>query len=106
MPTAFETRNMGVTLEVEPKVSKTGDIITLNLVPQRVDLFGLDFFDAGTAPNGKKVQLSQPQFLTTKDTTTISVKSGEHLLIGVHPLVKPAHYIEVFIVQAIATPIK
>ena len=106
MPSAFETRNMGVTLEVEPTVSKAGDTISLNLVPQRVDLLGLDYFDAGMAPNGQKIQISQPQFLTTKDTVTISVKSGEHLLVGVHPLVKPADYIEVFIVQAIATPIK
>jgi general secretion pathway protein D len=39
-PTSFETRNTGVTLEVEPQVSSDGATIDLNLVPQVVEFEG------------------------------------------------------------------
>ncbi len=39
-PTAFETRNTGVTLEVEPVVGPDGYTIDLNLVPQVVEFEG------------------------------------------------------------------
>jgi general secretion pathway protein D len=39
-PTAFETRNTGVTLEVEPVVGPDGLTIDLNLVPQVVEFEG------------------------------------------------------------------
>ena len=39
-PTAFETRNTGVTLEVEPVVGPDGVTIDLNLVPQVVEFEG------------------------------------------------------------------
>src|SRR5438445_514524 len=39
-PTAFETRNTGVTLEVEPVVGPDGVTIDLNLVPQVVEFDG------------------------------------------------------------------
>src|SRR6266852_7370842 len=40
-PTKFDTRNTGVTLEVEPVVGADGAIIDLNLVPQVVEFEGL-----------------------------------------------------------------
>ena len=39
-PTAFETRNTGVTLEVEPVVGSDGQTIDLNLAPQVVEFDG------------------------------------------------------------------
>src|SRR6202012_2495825 len=39
-PTSFETRNTGVTLEVEPVVGPDGYTIDLNLVPQVVEFEG------------------------------------------------------------------
>src|SRR5207253_3956813 len=39
-PTAFETRNTGVTLEVEPVIGPDGITIDLNLVPQVVEFEG------------------------------------------------------------------
>ena len=39
-PTAFETRNTGVTLEVEPVIGPDGYTIDLNLVPQVVEFEG------------------------------------------------------------------
>ena len=39
-PSSFETRNTGVTLEVEPVVGPDGDTIDLNLVPKVVEFEG------------------------------------------------------------------
>ena len=39
-PTAFETRNTGVTLEVEPTVGSDNYTIDMNLVPQVVEFEG------------------------------------------------------------------
>src|SRR5438105_14047476 len=46
-PTAFETRNTGVTLEVEPVVGPDGVTVDLNLVPQVVEFEG--FINYGSA---------------------------------------------------------
>jgi hypothetical protein len=105
LPTAFETRNIGTTMEVEPAVSEKGDSITMQLAPQRVELLRFDSFYAKHA-DGKQDKYDQPQFTTSKATTTVTVRSGEHRLIGVHKLVKLEGFIELFILQAVATPVK
>jgi hypothetical protein len=105
IPTSFETRNIGSTLEVEPVVSEKGDRITLQFAPQRTELLGYDSFDT-VKVLGKLVKVDQPRFATSKITTNITVRSGEHRLIAVHKLVKPENFIELFIAQAVATPVK
>ena len=40
IPTAFETRNVGFTLEIEPTLSEAGKNVNLRLVPERVTLVG------------------------------------------------------------------
>jgi len=106
LPTAFETRNLGPTLEIEPRVSPKGDIIYLNLVAQRVELLNFDSFDAARTAEGKVVQIEQPRFFTSKATENIALQTGHRQLIAVHLLTKPENYLEVFIVQAFATSVK
>jgi hypothetical protein len=106
MPAAFDERHLGVTLEAEPSVSNDGKFVTLNVTASRVALIGTDFFDGGTTPKGEQLRVQQPQFLSNKDTFSAAVRNGEHLLFGAHPLQKPAGYVELFILQAVATPIK
>jgi hypothetical protein len=103
--TEFETRNLGVTLEVEPHVNPRGDFIRLDLVPQRVEFLGYDSFDAKTA-SGQTAKINQPLFFTSKVQTSITVQNGQHSLIAVHLLTKPENYMEVFILQAWARPLK
>ena len=52
-PTAFETRNTGVTLEVEPVIGPDGETIDLNLAPQVVEFDG--FVDYGTPIYGPPI---------------------------------------------------
>ena len=100
-PTGFETRNTGVTLEVEPVVGPDGVTIDLNLVPQVVEFEG--FINYGSpilAPStsflsqltGNIVSapssvitpnvINQPIFNTRKVTTSVSVWDGQTVVLG------------------------
>ncbi len=104
-PQTFETRNTGVTLEVEPVVGPDGVTIDLNLVPQVVEFEG--FINYGspifgilppatsfnpltgitsllTAPNVLLTSnvINQPIFSTRKVTTSVSVWDGQTVTLG------------------------
>jgi len=96
-PQDWETRNTGVTLEVEPVVGGDGMTIDLNLVPQVVEFEG--FINYGSPINAvgvdtamgitisKPVQLTpnvinQPVFSTRKVTTSVSVADGQTVVLG------------------------
>ncbi|MEI9895977.1 MAG: hypothetical protein WDN28_19435 [Chthoniobacter sp.] len=100
LPTAFETRNLGVTLEIDPIVS--GEVIDLQLVPQVVELEGyMRAGDGQPVPllNGRSVGANmtlkdlavgnwpkdtvlQPVFSTRKLNTSVTLTSGQSVLIG------------------------
>ena len=94
-PTAFETRNTGVTLEVEPAIGPDNFTIDLNLVPQVVEFEG--FINYGS-PGQTSTQnpftgvstttvitpnvINQPIFSTRKVTTSVSVFDGSTVVLG------------------------
>jgi general secretion pathway protein D len=93
-PTAFETRNTGVTLEVEPVVGPDGITIDLNLVPQVVEFEG--FINYGSPIQTTTTNLlgvpvtnvitpnviNQPIFSARKVTTSVSVWDGQTVVLG------------------------
>src|SRR5436309_2593407 len=96
-PSTFETRNTGVTLEVEPVVGADGATIDLNLVPQVVEFEG--FINYGSPINAVGVNtmagisvsqpivltenvINQPIFSTRKVTTSVQVADGQTVVIG------------------------
>src|SRR5947207_2154340 len=96
-PQNWETRNTGVTLEVEPVVGENATTIDLNLVPQVVEFEG--FINYGSPINAvgvntiagisisQPVQLTpnvinQPVFSTRKVTTSVSVYDGQTVVLG------------------------
>jgi general secretion pathway protein D len=100
-PTAFETRNTGVTLEVEPVVGPDGITIDLNLVPQVVEFegfinYGSPIFASGgsflNTVTGGVVSappqlltanvINQPIFSSRKVTTSVSVWDGQTVVLG------------------------
>ena len=95
-PQTFETRNTGVTLEVEPVVGPDGVTIDLNLVPQVVEFEGFINYGSpifGVNPNaisGTTVPtilltsnvINQPIFSTRKVTTSVSVWDGQTVVMG------------------------
>jgi general secretion pathway protein D len=94
-PTAFETRNLGVTLEVEPVVGPDGYTIDLNLSPEVVEFDG--FVNYGSPILGARFNLAtltitqplitdntinQPIFSTRKVTTSVSIWDGQTVALG------------------------
>jgi general secretion pathway protein D len=101
-PQTFETRNTGVTLEVEPVVGPDGVTIDLNLVPQVVEFEG--FINYGSPINAIGINtisvggvpitsvsapvlltqnvINQPVFSTRKVTTNVSVWDGQTVVLG------------------------
>jgi len=94
-PTAFETRNTGVTLEVEPAIGPDNFTIDLNLVPQVVEFEG--FINYGSpiqTTNTNPITgisttnvitpnvINQPIFSTRKVTTSVSVFDGSTVVLG------------------------
>ncbi|HEY2802066.1 MAG TPA: Amuc_1098 family type IV pilus outer membrane protein [Chthoniobacterales bacterium] len=93
-PTAFETRNTGVTLEVEPLVGPDGVTIDLNLVPQVVEFEG--FINYGSPIKTASTNMlgivtpfvltdnviNQPIFNSRKVTTSVSVWDGQTVVLG------------------------
>jgi general secretion pathway protein D len=97
-PQNWETRNTGVTLEVEPVVGGDATTIDLNLVPQVVEFEG--FINYGSPINAVGVNtiagvistsapvlltdnvINQPVFSTRKVTTSVSVYDGQTVVLG------------------------
>jgi general secretion pathway protein D len=117
-PTAFETRNTGVALEVMPTLQADGTI-ALDLTPQVVDYLGFDNLDTGkpmprgaddSAPEGPRLKAV---FSAFKLKTKLVLKSGETVMLD--PLeqtedVKPfadrvrKGTITVFVTATVVTP--
>ena len=102
-PQDWETRNTGVTLEVEPVVGGDSTTIDLNLVPQVVEFEG--FINYGSPINAVGITqavgvgnvgvltrsvpveltpnvINQPVFSTRKVTTSVSVYDGQTVVLG------------------------
>lgn len=92
-PTAFETRNLGVTLEVEPVIGPDNYTIDLNLSPEVVDFDGFINYGSpilGAIFNGITITntvltpnvVNQPIFSTRKVTTSVSIWDGQTVALG------------------------
>ncbi|MCB1232010.1 MAG: type II and III secretion system protein [Verrucomicrobiae bacterium] len=94
-PAAFETRNTGVTLEVDPVIGGDDFTIDLNLAPEVVEFEG--FINYGSPINsssidpvtgaGTTVQLTEnriemPIFSTRKVTTQVTIWDGQTVALG------------------------
>lgn len=99
IPTGFETRNLGVTFEVEPVVSPDGVMIDLSFVAQHNWLYEMRRVEVEDKTSGRKIVVDQPQILTNKVTTSISVKDGDYTLLGTFKTKKPEGFIELFILH-------
>ncbi|HEV7402957.1 MAG TPA: Amuc_1098 family type IV pilus outer membrane protein [Chthoniobacteraceae bacterium] len=94
-PTAFDTRNTGVTLEVEPQIGPDGYTIELSLVPQVVEFegfinYGSPIQTTSTNPlTGVSTTsiltpniINQPIFSTRKVQTNVTVFDGNTVVLG------------------------
>lgn len=96
-PAEFEVRNLGVTLTIEPFVTEGGRILCV-MEPEVVEFLGFinygankpgrdsltgDAIEEALVPGTETGQvLNQPVFQTRKVQTTVSLKSGQTVLLG------------------------
>jgi Flp pilus assembly secretin CpaC len=97
-PTSFETRNAGATLEVEPVINSVDGTIALNLSVQHVRLRGMRKTVVETG--AIKSVVEQPDFVTNKTQTSVTLKNGQHLFLGLYQTDEPADHLELFLLKA------
>lgn len=103
-PTAFETRNVGQTLEMEASLSGDGNWLDVKVVPQHVRFLRWAKIDAGRLPNGERLSIEQPYFHTMKNNLELRLHNGQRVLLGVHKLPEPDQkFYELFVLHVKAT---
>lgn len=93
-PTAFETRNTGVTLEIEPTIGENDFMIDLRFVPEIVEFegfinYGSPIQSGGTDLAGNPVQIvltenriEMPVFSARRVNTALTIYDGYTVAIG------------------------
>lgn len=90
-PTAFEARNLGVTLEVEPVIGEDNRTVDLNIVPEFVEFlgfidYGSDITQVSQASGGNPIvtqnDILQPIFRKNALSTSVTVWDGHTIVIG------------------------
>lgn len=93
-PAAFETRNTGVTLEVDPVIGGDDFTIDLNLSPEVVEFEGfinygspinsssIDALGNGTTIELTENRIEMPIFSTRKVTTQVTIWDGQTVALG------------------------
>jgi hypothetical protein len=80
-PTAFETRNLGASLEVQPKASEDGRHIALSVCPEIVYHTGNTVWAEWKGKHGN-TPIQMPQFYTLRVNTEIKLVNGRHTLLA------------------------
>lgn len=82
-PTAFETRETGSILEIEPTLDRTGGIVDLRFEPQLVWHEGNTRWHQRTDPLGNVSTVEMPDFYSLKIECALTLVPGRHALAGV-----------------------
>jgi len=104
-PTTFETRNVGVTVELEPALSPDGKTVDLQISAQHVELLGWD--TVSVEDKGELLQrIPQPRFHTNKVSTSMTVEAGQRVLAGVFEVPADPESNELFLLKITTRPPK
>ncbi|EDY19227.1 hypothetical protein CfE428DRAFT_3404 [Chthoniobacter flavus Ellin428] len=103
-PTAFETRNVGATLELEPKVSDDGQWIALGIAVQHVRFLRFHKYDIGVVHSGEHQYIEQPFFSTLSDTFALHLHTGQRVLLGLHKIPEDEANMELFFLRVRTQP--
>jgi hypothetical protein len=104
LPTAFETRNAGASLELEPMLGPDGKTMDIQFAAQHVRLVGWENVTVQES-GATKILIPQPRFQTNKLVQNITIQSGQHMLIGTFR-VGQENEMELFILKAAVVPLK
>lgn len=88
-PTAFQTRNLGLTLEVDPVIKSDGTSFELNIAPELSELEKVEQWHLkSTDP---KFMTHTPTFYTQKITSQIVGSHGQYIFLGATRPLKTAN---------------
>lgn len=80
-PTAFETRNLGATLEIEPTLSSDGKIIDLRFVPEIVYHVGNQVWAEWKGEHGNS-PIQMPTMYSLRLNTSVTLIDGRPMLVA------------------------
>lgn len=103
IPTAFETRNTGATLELEASVDDKGNRIRLAIVPQFVQLNAFQEFTGSKSPAGTQGLLQRPEFSVSRTTCALTVANGRRILLSTSTETGPKQRLILYLLKAVAT---
>ncbi len=90
-PTAFETRNLGSTLEIEPTIGEDGKLIDLRFIPEIVYHVG-DITWAEWKDIHGQADIKMPTMYTVRVNTSVTLADGQYTLVaGLSPKGKDGH---------------
>jgi hypothetical protein len=82
-PTSFETRNLGSTLEIEPTLNETGDLIDLRFAPEMVWHTGETVWVEEKDSEGNVSKIQMPKIYTMRVTTALTCREGQYVMAAV-----------------------
>lgn len=83
VPEAAETKNVGVTVEVDPVVSEPGGAVEANLAAEFSSYFGKDVLHRVLIDGEWKPNVTMPRFYTMQPTTQLSIPLNSQVLVAV-----------------------
>lgn len=104
VPTAFETRDAGATLEIEPEVRAASGKIRASLVARLVRLEGMENTIAGRPGPPTFRGYPMARFSEYKVETNLELANGAGALIGSFTLPRPQPQMLLFLWRAVAQP--
>lgn len=81
-PTAFETRNVGSTIEIEPTIGADDDIVDLRIMPELIWRTENSVWHEGKDKAGNAIKTEMPNFCVLRLSTELSCKDGQYVLAG------------------------
>lgn len=100
VPSSFEARDAGVSMEMEATVSDDGKRIQVNASPKHVVLKG--YRSVKIESEGHTVVVEQPEFEIFERTGQMQVISGESILWSFQKLKEPANTVELSVLTVTA----
>ncbi len=82
IPTSFETRNVGSTLEIEPTIGEDNRMMDLRFVPEFLWHTGNTVWYEGKDSSGNPFKVQEPDFYCVRMNTSITCIDGQNTFVG------------------------